>query len=139
MGDHGDEEDHGTDVGNAADGPDYSQQPRRDDDDNGKKRRRRRGGRRHRERRERAGGRQQGGQQQRRPEGLPNDDELDAEAAALEARERAAVKSFPPPANVVKTGSADKHLADDEPADREPVARPRSYRDLDALPEYDDE
>jgi ribonuclease E len=44
-----------------------------------------------------------------------------------------------PPAPVVRTGSTDKHLIpdeeEDEPLVSEPVRRPRSYRDLDALPE----
>jgi ribonuclease E len=39
---------------------------------------------------------------------------------------------------VVKTGSADKHLADDEPAEHAPVSRPRRRYDLDAIPDdYD--
>jgi ribonuclease E len=46
---------------------------------------------------------------------------------------------------VVPTGSADKHLvgndepmADDEPVTPQPLSRPRSYRDLDAIPDdYD--
>lgn len=156
MGDHGDE--HGEPMhndieaevggpGNTIHSPPYEERPR--DDDDGKKRRRR-GGRRHRERRDRVTGRVQGSKpaQPRRPEGLPSDEELDAEAAALDAAERRAVAergrvapkplSPPPTVNIVKTGSADKHLADDEPADHEPVARPRSYRDLDALPDYDE-
>jgi hypothetical protein len=42
-----------------------------------------------------------------------------------------------PPA-VVRTGSADKHLVSDEPIAPQPAARPRSYRDLDAIPDdYD--
>jgi hypothetical protein len=42
-----------------------------------------------------------------------------------------------PPA-VVRTGSADKHLVSDEPIAPQPAARPRTYRDLDAIPDdYD--
>jgi ribonuclease E len=42
-----------------------------------------------------------------------------------------------PPA-VVRTGSADKHLVSDEPIAPQPASRPRSYRDLDAIPDdYD--
>jgi ribonuclease E len=40
-----------------------------------------------------------------------------------------------PPAPVVRTGSADKHMADDEPVIPQPVSRPRSFRDLDAIPD----
>jgi hypothetical protein len=47
-----------------------------------------------------------------------------------------------PPAPVVRTGSTDKHLIpdeeEDEPLVSEPVRRPRSYRDLDALPEEEE-
>jgi len=157
MGNHGDDEEMARPMpGNSAAGGGQGGHYRDDTDGDGQKRRRRRGGRRHRERCERAGGsggggggggRNKGGKpQQRRPEGLPNDDELDAEAAALEAAERRAAaertarqQSPPPQVNVVKTGSADKHLADDEPVVREPASRPRTYRDLDALPEYDDD
>jgi ribonuclease E len=46
------------------------------------------------------------------------------------------VISLPP---VVKTGSTDRHLADDLPVLHEPLPRPRSRRDLDALPDFDDE
>jgi len=42
------------------------------------------------------------------------------------------------PADVVRTGSADKHLVSDEPVAPQPMSRPRSYRDLDAIPDdYD--
>jgi Rne/Rng family ribonuclease len=37
----------------------------------------------------------------------------------------------------VKTGSTDRHLAGDEPIAPQPVVRPRSYRDLDAIPDDD--
>jgi hypothetical protein len=36
---------------------------------------------------------------------------------------------------VVKTGSTDRHQIDDEPVAPQPVSRPRSYGDLDAIPD----
>jgi ribonuclease E len=42
------------------------------------------------------------------------------------------------PKGVVRTGSADKHLISDEPVIPQPLTRPRSYSDLDAIPDdYD--
>jgi hypothetical protein len=39
---------------------------------------------------------------------------------------------------VVRTGSADKHLISDEPVIPQPLSQPRSYSDLDAIPDdYD--
>ncbi len=38
-----------------------------------------------------------------------------------------------PSPDVVPTGSADKHLAGDEPVDPTPLSRPKSYGDLDAI------
>ncbi|HET6251916.1 MAG TPA: Rne/Rng family ribonuclease [Tepidisphaeraceae bacterium] len=44
-----------------------------------------------------------------------------------------------PDSPVVRTGSSDRHLADEEPVLHEPVRRPRSHRDLDQIPDdYDD-
>jgi hypothetical protein len=41
-----------------------------------------------------------------------------------------------PQAPVVRTGSTDRHLvSDDEPVHPEPARRPRTYRDLDEIPE----
>ncbi|HWB53899.1 MAG TPA: Rne/Rng family ribonuclease [Tepidisphaeraceae bacterium] len=40
-----------------------------------------------------------------------------------------------PPMPVVRTGSTDRHLIEDEPVNPEPVRRPRTYRDLDAIPD----
>lgn len=55
-------------------------------------------------------------------------------------RTRSTSKRVPPPQpDVVKTGTVDKHLADDEPVDHEPVRRPRSVRDLDELPDFDED
>jgi len=36
---------------------------------------------------------------------------------------------------VVRTGSTDRHLASDEPVIPQPISRPRSYRDLDEIPD----
>ena len=86
-------------------------------------------------------------------EGLPNDEELDREAAELEAKLAKANKPATPKAtrgkstppapievpDVAPTGSSDSHLVDDEPADGEEVRPPSSFTDLDALPDYDDD
>jgi len=46
------------------------------------------------------------------------------------------VKELPPEEPIVRTGSSDKHYVHTEvPVDPEPVRRPRSYRDLDAIPD----
>jgi ribonuclease E len=56
-----------------------------------------------------------------------------AEAAAAETSKDVAV-----PTDVVRTGSADKHLISDEPVLPPSLSRPRSYSDLDAIPDdYD--
>jgi len=36
---------------------------------------------------------------------------------------------------VVRTGSTDRHLVDDEPVLPQPTRRPRSVRDLDHIPD----
>jgi hypothetical protein len=36
---------------------------------------------------------------------------------------------------VVRTGSTDRHLAGDEPIAPQPLSRPHSVRDLDAIPD----
>jgi Rne/Rng family ribonuclease len=41
----------------------------------------------------------------------------------------------PLPGAVGKAKTADKHLADDEPVDPQPLRRPKSYGDLDAIPD----
>ena len=75
-------------------------------------------------------------------------------AAAKKSRARASRSRKKPPADarsapatpraaiivpeVSRTGSADRHLATDEEVAPPPVSRPRSYRDLDAIPDdYD--
>ncbi len=40
-----------------------------------------------------------------------------------------------PPAAVVRTGSTDRHLIEDEPVLPQPVSRPKTYRDLDSIPD----
>jgi hypothetical protein len=48
--------------------------------------------------------------------------------------------AVPPPPPVVPTGSADKHLVDDEPvAPSDAPITPTSFDDLDALPDFDDD
>jgi len=37
--------------------------------------------------------------------------------------------------NAIRTGTADRHLAGDEPVAPQPVTRPRSYSDLDDIPD----
>ena len=36
---------------------------------------------------------------------------------------------------VIRTGSADRHLASDEPIAPQPVTQPRTFRDLDEIPD----
>jgi ribonuclease E len=59
--------------------------------------------------------------------------------AAKEEKEAAqSTEPDAPQPAVVKTGSADKHLISDEPVTPQPLSRPRSYSDLDAIPDdYD--
>jgi ribonuclease E len=59
---------------------------------------------------------------------------------ARAGRQSSRAKRVPPPLpEVVKTGSSDKHLADDEPIVPEPAYRhPQSYSDLDELPDFDE-
>ncbi len=54
-------------------------------------------------------------------------------AQSREPVRRPAPQRIPPP--VVRTGSTDRHIVDDEPIDSPPPSRPRSYRDLDELPD----
>ncbi|CAN5420221.1 hypothetical protein BH10PLA1_BH10PLA1_01430 [soil metagenome] len=128
-----------------------------------RRRRRRRGGRRHRRRRENAEARtgenlpdgEQGapGDSQELIEDNHSDESGESEStghgeAVIEAdvQERAekpapvkparVVKELPPEEPIVRTGSSDKHYVHTEvPVDPEPVRRPRSYRDLDAIPD----
>jgi len=52
--------------------------------------------------------------------------------AAAASRAEAAPPATPV---VVKTGSTDRHLISDEPVLPQPVQRPRTYRDLDHIPD----
>jgi hypothetical protein len=40
-----------------------------------------------------------------------------------------------PPVPVQRTGSTDRHLLHDEPVLPQPLSRPRTYRDLDQIPD----
>jgi hypothetical protein len=40
-----------------------------------------------------------------------------------------------PPAPVQRTGSTDRHLLHDEPVLPQPLSRPKTYRDLDQIPD----
>jgi ribonuclease E len=94
-------------------GPADGEQPRR--------RRRRRGGRRHRRKKN---GRAGNGNA---PEGDS------ATAVGQPARPPSHPRAAAPP--IVKTGSTDRHLIEDEAAAPEPARRPRTYRDLDSIPD----
>ncbi|HWE95651.1 MAG TPA: Rne/Rng family ribonuclease [Tepidisphaeraceae bacterium] len=72
----------------------------------------------------RRGGRGRGGKK-------PAAEKVPATASRATAREPEPA----PVAPVVRTGSADRHLADDEPVHHEPIRRPRNLRDLDTIPE----
>ena len=58
--------------------------------------------------------------------------------AAVEPGPTPKVTAEPSPADpvvVVRTGSTDRHLIEDEPAFPQPVRRPKSVRDLDHIPD----
>jgi hypothetical protein len=91
------------------------------------RRRRRRGGRRHRKNRDDSAPRQDGKVVQSHPR-PPAPPQLPGppEPRAAEAQ------------TLTRTGSADRHLVSDEPVAPQPVSRPRSFRDLDSIPDdYD--
>lgn len=97
-----------------------------------RRRRRRRGGRRHRRRRERAAAAAAGAQAEPPEEG--------SSGPQTPAERSAPPQRIPPPRQpqsspVMPTGSSDKHLIHDEPVDPQPLNRPRTYRDLDAIPD----
>jgi hypothetical protein len=101
----------------------YNRQPNETNGAGAPRRRRRRGGR---------GRRGRGGS------GAGQNENQSAPAASAEPIAPPAPVRIPPPAPqppLVKTGSMDKHLVHDEPIDPEPPRRPRSYRDLDAIPD----
>jgi ribonuclease E len=69
-----------------------------------------------------------------------DDDDIDdrnarggGKPSSLPASLAAPVRIPEPP--VVRTGSTDRHLVNDEPVRPEPARRPRTYRDLDEIPE----
>jgi ribonuclease E len=123
-----------------------------------RRRRRRRGGRRHRRRREREAQASahpadngHGEPDEPEPEMEPATDDvsppMDEHDTSSEVEPEPAPRApspqrvppprvMEPPAPVVRTGSTDKHLIhDDEPLAPEPPRRPRTYRDLDAIPD----
>ena len=61
-----------------------------------------------------------------------SDDEDSPKKASTPAASRAEPEPEPV---VVRTGSTDRHLIEDEPAFPQPVRRPRSVRDLDSIPD----
>ncbi len=98
-----------------------------------KRRRRRRGGRRHRRRKQNGENTNANGE----PSAEASDEpaEVDAEVDEVKA-ERSPAE---PPPEVTRTGSTDRHLVNDEPVEPQPARRPRSYRDLDEVPDdFDD-
>jgi ribonuclease E len=109
--------------GNEIGAPEGEEQPRR--------RRRRRGGRRHRRQRERAIAAQNGNESSGNENVAVDSPDEDAEQETPQ-RVPPPRESEPP---VVRTGSTDKHLIHDEPVLPDPPRRPRSYRDLDAIPD----
>jgi hypothetical protein len=106
-----------------------------------RRRRRRRGGRRHRRRRERAAEGQASQPNGAAEENSEGDSSQDVEVEVMEGEviESRSPQRVPPPRApeppVVRTGSTDKHLIHDEPVLPDPPRRPRSYRDLDAIPD----
>ena len=111
------EPEHQPDIGNSRDDPQDADRPPR--------RRRPRGGRR---RRGRGPGNELNANQPQLP--APNSNTNNS-GRPNEPRAR----EMP---NAIRTGSADKHLIQDEPIAPQPVSRPRSHRDLDSIPDdYD--
>jgi hypothetical protein len=125
--------------------------PAAGDEDQPRRRRRRRGGRRHRRRRERqagaagaASGVQPNGEHDvAESEDSSEDDTQGPAANDVSPEPPPSPQRVPPPRAslepdkpVVRTGSTDKHLIrDDVPVNPEPPRRPRTYRDLDAIPD----
>jgi ribonuclease E len=125
------DEDESPEPGNEAVSPDADEaQPRR---------RRRRGGRRHRRRRENAAARATDNNAAQTKRDDQADEQFEhAHPPQAETEVDAVARRSPShraPAPVVKTGSNDRHIVDDEPIDPQPVRRPRTYRDLDEIPD----
>ena len=113
------EADHRADSGNSRDD--------RVDADRPPRRRRPRGGRRRRG---------------RGPGNELNADQPALPAPAVNSKPSVSVRPNEPRArempDAIRTGSADRHLVNDEPIAPQPVSRPRSHRDLDSIPDdYD--
>jgi hypothetical protein len=131
-----DDDDGGTESDEATPAADPT-----DEGDAPKRRRRRRGGRRHRRKKGVAAsaGVSTNGSGGGSVQDEPGDAEPDDAVMTSGARHTHAAQRVPPatpPAPVVRTGSTDRHLIhDDEPVHHEPPRRPRTYRDLDAIPE----
>jgi hypothetical protein len=70
-----------------------------------------------------------------RDDGGSHKSEATTRRAAASAGDRTAEPPRIPQTPVVRTGSTDRHLVNDEPVHPEPVRRPRTYRDLDEIPE----
>jgi ribonuclease E len=131
--------------GNRADVPESGNA--QDDGDQPRRRRRRRGGRRHRRRNGINDGPNDRGPINQNNGGPSTTVVQHRPVQTNPPRPNVPVRTPPPrpalpaiqPVQVVRTGSADKHLATDEPiAPSSPPSRPHSYRDLDAIPDdYD--
>jgi hypothetical protein len=101
------------------------------DSDEPKRRRRRRGGRR------RGRGRGQGGAENDQMNSAP---QRSQPAAQPQSPPRPALPDDRAPRaaeakTLTRTGSADRHLIHDEPVAPQPVSRPKTYRDLDSIPD----
>ncbi len=93
-----------------------------------------------RRRRRRRGGRGRGRKSPSEQNGeTPRNDENPARQPALEKspppRRLPPPQVAPQPLPVTRTGSTDRHLIHDDPVIPEPIHRPRSYRDLDQIPD----
>jgi hypothetical protein len=57
------------------------------------------------------------------------------ESGGVAEQAQAPQQQAPPPVPVQRTGSTDRHLLHDEPVLPQPLSRPRTYRDLDQIPD----
>ncbi|HTL30129.1 MAG TPA: Rne/Rng family ribonuclease, partial [Tepidisphaeraceae bacterium] len=105
-----------------------------------KKRRRRRGGRRHRRRKEREATTASAANGELPDEASEETDDVEeADEEVTEEKKASAPSPAEPPPQITRTGSTDRHLVSDEPVEPQPARRPRSYRDLDEVPDDYDE
>jgi len=117
------EQERQSDVGNSRDDRPNDD---RQDDDRAPRRRRPRGGRR---RRGRGPGNELNANQPQLPAPASHSKPNVAKPNEPRAREMP---------DAIRTGTADKHLVQDEPIAPQPISRPRSHRDLDSIPDdYD--